>query len=142
MPGTALLLVGGDWYDALLLPEDRAMLVVGDVVGHGLDAAVAMGQLRTALVALAPAHPPAALLTELDAFLARTGVSDFASVCVAVYDPASGELEYAAAGHPFTIAVSLDGGVRRLDAAQSGPLGGPPTPPGRKRSRLSSPELH
>ena len=52
-PGTATLEVGGDWYDAFRLPSGSLALVVGDVVGHGLEAAVAMGQLRGALSALA-----------------------------------------------------------------------------------------
>ena len=48
---------GGDWYDAFVLPDDRLALVIGDVVGHGPDAAATMGQLRSALAAWRPARP-------------------------------------------------------------------------------------
>ena len=125
--GRESLLVGGDWYDAFVLPNGRIVLTVGDVVGHGLVAAAAMGQLRTALAALAPAHQPASLLAELDEFCARTEVSDFATLCVAFYDPATGDLDYASAGHPFILVISPDGSVRRLEDAQSPPLTGYPT---------------
>ena len=51
--GSDVLEVGGDWFDAFELPDGRIAVTVGDVVGHGLGAAAAMGQLRTALAALA-----------------------------------------------------------------------------------------
>ena len=64
-PGTAALEVGGDWYDAFTLPSGAVALVVGDVVGHGLEAAVAMGQLRGAVSALAQMTGPSELLGAL-----------------------------------------------------------------------------
>ena len=64
---------------------------VGDVVGHGLNAAASMGQLRTALAALAEyAASPGELLMQLDRFLTRTGASDYATVSYGVLDPANG----------------------------------------------------
>ena len=122
--GSAQLEVGGDWYDGFALDDGRIGFTMGDVIGHGLPAAAAMGQLRTALAALAPHFAPAALLEHLDAFLARTGVTDFATVCYARYDPDAGVLDYASAGHPPMLAVSPGGGARWLDAAQSPPLTG------------------
>ena len=87
--GSDVLEVGGDWYDAFELPDGRIALTVGDVVGHGLAAAAAMGQVRTALAALADhAAGPAELLERLDGFLARSRTTDFATVCYAVLDPA------------------------------------------------------
>lgn len=122
--GGKSLVVGGDWYDVHALDDGRVLLTVGDVVGHGLEAAVAMGQLRTAVAAFAPGSSPATLLGALDRFVARLGVTDFATVCVAFYDPESGRVDYASAGHPPIIAVSPGGQVTRLDAATSPPLCG------------------
>jgi PAS domain S-box-containing protein len=123
--GSDVLEVGGDWYDAFSLPDGRVGLTVGDVVGHGLVAAAAMGQLRTAVSALAQhSASPGALLSRLDGFLARTQTTDFATVCYAVLDPATGEIEYASAGHPPMLVVSPEGATSWLDGAQSPPLTG------------------
>ena len=116
-----MLEVGGDWYDAFELPDGRIALTVGDVVGHGLAAAAAMGQVRTALAALADhAAGPGELLERLDGFLARSKTTDFATVCYAVIDPATGILDYASAGHPPMLVVSPAGETIWLDQAQSG----------------------
>src|SRR5262249_14784203 len=123
--GSERLEVGGDWYDAFELPSGRVGLTVGDVVGHGLPAAAAMGQLRTALSALAmDADSPGDLLRRLDRFLARTQVTDFATICYAVLDPETGLLEYASGGHPPMLLVSASGETQWLDGAQSSPLFG------------------
>ena len=123
--GSAALEVGGDWYDAFTLPDGRVAVTVGDVVGHGLAAAAAMGQLRTAHAALAQhATDPGQLLTRLDDYLARPRTTDFATVCYGVLDPATGVLEYASAGHPPMLLVSPTGATRWLDGAQSPPLYG------------------
>jgi PAS domain S-box-containing protein len=125
--GSDALEVGGDWYDAFELPEGRIALTVGDVVGHGLAAAAAMGQVRTALAALAyHSSGPGQLLERLDGFLARTKTTDFATVCYVVLDPASGALEYASAGHPPMIVVSPAGETTWLAEGQSPPLSGDP----------------
>lgn len=120
--GSAQLEVGGDWYDGFALADSRIGFTMGDVIGHGLPAAAAMGQLRTALAALAAHFPPAALLEHLDAFLTSTEVTDFATVCYARYDPDAGVLDYASAGHPPMLTLSPGGQGRWLDAAQSPPL--------------------
>lgn len=123
--GSAALEVGGDWYDAFALEDGRVAVTVGDVVGHGLNAAASMGQLRTALAALADhAASPGDLLTRLDRFLARSGATDFATVCYGLLDPASGVFEYASAGHPPMLVVSPTGEIRWLDEAASPPLYG------------------
>jgi anti-sigma regulatory factor (Ser/Thr protein kinase) len=84
-----------------------------------------MGQLRTALSALAEyARTPGELLAQLDRFLARTGTTDFATVCYGLLDPASGVFEYASAGHPPMLVVTGAGETRWLDDAGSPPLFG------------------
>jgi phosphoserine phosphatase RsbU/P len=101
-PGVKDLQVGGDWYDAFWLePERRAALVVGDVVGRGLGAAATMGQLRSAVRALAlTGRGPAELLTSLDGYVRRHGVGQMATVvCVEVEVP-TGDMRFACAGHP------------------------------------------
>jgi PAS domain S-box-containing protein len=122
---SAALEVGGDWYDVFSLPDGRVALTVGDVVGHGLAAAASMGQLRTAVAALAQyAQSPSDLLTRLDRFVATTGTTEFATVCYGLLDPATGVFEYASAGHPPVLLVSPEGETRWLDEAQSPPLCG------------------
>lgn len=122
---SAALEVGGDWYDVFELPEGRVAFTVGDVVGHGLAAAAAMGQLRTALAALARyTESPGELLTRLDAYVATTRTTDLATVCFGVLDTTTGRFEYASAGHLPILLVSPRGETSWLDQAQSPPLYG------------------
>jgi len=86
--------LGGDWYDAMLLPGGRILLIVGDVAGHGLDAAITMGQMRSAARALGPISEPAVLLDALDQFAADTPDMLSATAAVAVIDPAERTLRY------------------------------------------------
>jgi PAS domain S-box-containing protein len=100
-PGVRSLEVGGDWHDEIALPGGDVVLVVGDVVGRGLGAASAMGQLRSATRALAVAGlEPAELLERLDDFVAGVDVAAFATLAVVRLDPATGEGAMACAGHP------------------------------------------
>jgi serine/threonine-protein kinase RsbW len=121
--GTAALEVGGDWYDAFRLPSGSIALVVGDVVGHGLEAAVAMGQLRGAVGALAQSAGPAPLLEHLDAFVENVPVAATATLAYVVLDARSGRINYACAGHPPPLVVSPDGATRFLWDGRSAPLG-------------------
>ena len=113
--------LGGDWYDAVPLPGGRILLLVGDVAGHGLQAAIAMGQMRTAAHALAPAHGPAALLDALDQFVGSGPEASSATAAVAVIDPADRTLRYCLAGHPPLLLRDPDGTLTVLDEAR-GPL--------------------
>lgn len=101
-PGVGGLEVGGDWYDAFWLDdEDTVGLVVGDVVGRGLEAASSMGQLRSAVRALASTGlAPGALLDALDRYSRRHGVGRMTTVVYAQLSLASGCLRFACAGHP------------------------------------------
>lgn len=121
-PGSRELAVGGDWYDAVELPDGRLVLTVGDVVGHGLRAAAVMGQLRSAIATLAfVADGPAQLLQRLDAFAERTDGAECATLVCAYLDPATGVLRYACAGHPPPVVVAPDG-VSCLWGGRSTPL--------------------
>ncbi len=124
LPAASVLNVGGDWYDAIPLPEDRLLLVVGDVVGHGVRAALAMGEVRTATRALAARlSGPGDLLGELDRYVA--GMADIVfctAVCILV-DMRTGELRYAAGGHPPCLLRRPDGTVERFDDVGGAPLG-------------------
>ena len=121
MPAETRYGIGGDWYDAVLLPGGRILLLVGDVAGHGLKAAITMGQMRTAARALAPTHGPATLLDALDQF-AGTGPDELsATAAVAVIDPAERTLRYSLAGHPPLLLRDPDGTLAMLGEAR-GPL--------------------
>jgi GAF domain-containing protein len=121
MPAEARYGIGGDWYDAVLLPGGRILLLVGDVAGHGLKAAITMGQMRSAARALAPTHGPAALLDALDQF-AGTGPDGLAATAaVAVIDPAERTLRYSLAGHPPLLLRDPGGTLAMLGEAR-GPL--------------------
>jgi serine/threonine-protein kinase RsbW len=122
-PGTAALEVGGDWYDAFTLQSGAIALVVGDVVGHGLEAAVAMGQLRGAVSALAQTAGPALLLERLDAFVETVPSAATATLAYVELDTETGRLRYACAGHPPPLVVSPDGRTRFLWEGRSAPLG-------------------
>ncbi|MES4889643.1 SpoIIE family protein phosphatase [Streptomyces sp. NPDC096012] len=99
--------VGGDWYDVIVLSGARVALVVGDVVGRGLGAAVTMGRLRTAVRAFADIDlMPDELLTRLDDVVIRlqreetTDEGELSATCLyAVYDPVSRRCSVASAGH-------------------------------------------
>ncbi|BBC28967.1 Histidine kinase [Streptomyces graminofaciens] len=98
--GTRGAEVGGDWYDVLALPGDAVGLAIGDVMGHDVEAATVMGQLRSALHSLAlKGASPAEVLTRLDAYLQSLDTERFATCLYAVYDPCRHRLRYAASGH-------------------------------------------
>lgn len=129
--------VGGDWYETLPLPDGRIGIAVGDVVGHGLDAAATMGRLRTALAALAPHTPaPGALLARLQQFADGPNGTDFATVGFAALDPATGRLDYAYAGHPPMLLLPPGGPPDWLDGGRSMPLCRPGS--GRDRGEAST----
>ncbi|MFI7412731.1 SpoIIE family protein phosphatase [Streptomyces sp. NPDC049627] len=143
-PADELTGLGGDWYDVIPLSGARVALVVGEVPGHGIDAAAAMGRLRTAVRTLAALDlPPEEVLAHLDDLVARSareegvepGGEDDGSAqgvgsgCVyVVYDPVDGACTMAAAGHPAPAVVMPDGSVAFVDLPQGPPLGvgGPP----------------
>ena len=123
-PAGDLLEVGGDWYDAFLLDADRVAAVVGDVVGRGLPAAAAMGQLRSAVRALATIDAgPAALIERLDRFVDGVPAAAMATLVYAELDLRTGVLRYACAGHPPPVVVDAAGRAVVLWEGRSAPLG-------------------
>jgi sigma-B regulation protein RsbU (phosphoserine phosphatase) len=113
-PAVSDLEVGGDWYDAFWLGEGRIALVVGDIVGRGIKAAASMGQLRSATRALASTDlRPAALLEALDAYVARHGVGNMATIVYAELRLDPIELRFACAGHLPPV-IALGGEEPRL----------------------------
>ncbi|MFG2129444.1 SpoIIE family protein phosphatase [Streptomyces sp. NPDC048751] len=103
--------VGGDWYDVLALPDGAVGLAIGDVMGHDVEAATVMGQLRSALHSLAmEGAEPAQVLARLDAYLQSLATERFATCLYAVYDPHRHRLRYAAGGHlpPLLVAADTD----------------------------------
>ncbi|WP_415953639.1 SpoIIE family protein phosphatase [Streptomyces sp. KLOTTS4A1] len=125
LPGTLLGRVGGDWFDSVKLPGSRTALVVGDVMGHGLNSAAMMGQLRTAVQTMAALDlPPAQLLRNLDDLAQRLGDQYLATCLYAVYDPIAGELQIANAGHiPPVVVRAEDGRSDLLDLPTGAPIG-------------------
>ncbi len=116
------LSVGGDWYDLVELGEHRRALIVGDCVGHGLQAATAMGQLRSASRAmLLEGRDPASVLEGLDLFAGSVEGAYCATVVCAIIDRPTGEITYSRAGHPPPL-VSGPEGARWLDGGLSVPL--------------------
>ncbi|MEU8828171.1 SpoIIE family protein phosphatase [Streptomyces sp. NPDC048636] len=135
-PAAARSGVGGDWFDVIPLSGARVALVVGDVVGHGLQASATMGRLRTALRTLAEVDlAPEELLTQLDDLVARRDDApelesdepepgDFGATCLyAVYDPVSGRCSFARAGHPAPAVVRPGGPADFLELPAGPPLG-------------------
>ncbi|MGH4029060.1 SpoIIE family protein phosphatase [Actinomycetota bacterium Odt1-20B] len=125
LPGTLLGRVGGDWFDSVKLPGSRTALVVGDVMGHGLNSAAMMGQLRTAVQTMAALDlPPAQLLRNLDDLAQRLGEHYLATCLYVVYDPIADELHLANAGHiPPVLVRAEDGRSELLELPTGAPIG-------------------
>jgi serine phosphatase RsbU (regulator of sigma subunit) len=118
-PATPDLAVGGDWYDVFPVGPERVAFAVGDVSGHGIEAAALMGQLRNALraYALEEATPPV-VMERLNRLLCRLDVDSFATAVFGVVTPDAVEL--AVAGHPSPVVFGPDGA--RLWHEARGPL--------------------
>jgi PAS domain S-box-containing protein len=123
-PAGEQLEVGGDWYDTFSLPGGTVAIVVGDVVGRGLIAASAMGQLRSATRALAGAGlGPASVLAHLDTFVAQIRAAEYATLAYAEIDPDSGRTRFASAGHPPPVLLDAPDAPRLFMGGRSMPLG-------------------
>ena len=126
LPATRGVHVGGDWYDIVDRPDGTVAFAVGDIAGHGLQAAAAMGQVRSAWRALALSMTePNAILTSLDRFAGSVDGAFFSTILTLLLDPSRGELRYASAGHPPALVIEPDGSTRFLEGGRSVPLGLP-----------------
>jgi len=122
-PATQGAGVGGDWLDLIPLGAGRVGVLVGDVMGRGLEAATVMGQLRSAARALArTGMPPRDLMHALDMF-AQDISGQLTTCCYLVIDPDAGQVSGCSAGHLPVLAVDPGGTVRRLPIPVSVPLG-------------------
>jgi phosphoserine phosphatase RsbU/P len=110
--------VGGDYFDYFLCPDGRVTLLVGDVSGKGMPAALLMSSLQARLQVLSEMGlPPATLVARLNQGLtARTPGNRFITFFFSIYDPATGELTYCNAGHNPPLVLRRDGSIELLEA--------------------------
>jgi hypothetical protein len=126
LPAESAMEIGGDWYDAFLLADGVMALVIGDVVGHDLQAAAHMAEVRNMLRALAWTHvePPSMIMRRLDEAVTHTSDAPMATLVFArVEGPEGGpwQLHWVNAGHPPPLLITRDGGTRFLTGGH-GPL--------------------
>ncbi|MCV2490028.1 SpoIIE family protein phosphatase [Geodermatophilus sp. YIM 151500] len=145
VPATEAARVGGDWYDAFLQRDGTPVVVIGDVVGHDIAAAAAMGQLRGLLRGIAhySGAGPVEVLRGLDEAVTSMHADTLATAAVARFEPAGAgrtRLRWANAGHPPPVLVGRDGRVTVL-GGRSGDLllGVDPAAGRRERVRLLRP---
>ncbi len=124
LPGSVGVDVGGDWYDAIQLEDGRVGLVIGDVVGKGVQAAAMMGQLRNALRAYASEHTdPGQVVARLGRLVDGMVEAPFATLAYLVVDPRTRHLRYVVAGHPPPLVLAPDGSTRFLEGGRTLPIG-------------------
>jgi signal transduction histidine kinase/DNA-binding response OmpR family regulator/serine phosphatase RsbU (regulator of sigma subunit)/anti-sigma regulatory factor (Ser/Thr protein kinase) len=129
--------VGGDWYDVIALGAGRTALVLGDVMGRGVQAAAVMGQLRAAVRAYAQLDlPPGDVLEHLDGVVRELGEDQIVTCVYAVFDARDRSLTYANAGHLPPLLSTPGEPARRLTEAGGPPLGSGPVSLGEERVEL------
>ncbi len=131
-PATQGIAIGGDWYDAFLQPDGDTVLVIGDVMGHDIEAAAAMGQVKTLVrgIGYDCLDPPAGLLRRVDHAMVGLDVPAMATALVARIELAADDdgrparrLRWATAGHPDPLLLLEDGTVLDLSAPIGPPVG-------------------
>jgi serine phosphatase RsbU (regulator of sigma subunit)/anti-sigma regulatory factor (Ser/Thr protein kinase) len=112
--------IGGDWYDAFMLPDGRLMVSIGDITGRGLPAATTMGQIRHTVRAYGVQRlAPGGTMDAVNAFVTQSPERWYLSMWLGILDPHTGELVYSAAGHPPPLVID-ERGAAYMDA--KGPL--------------------
>lgn len=115
IPASSEAVVGGDWYDAFALDERRILVSVGDVTGHGIEAATLMGKLRQSLRAIALSNPQSSdIIRLLDQTLKLEDDDRVVTAVVAIVDMGKCTVEYTSAGHPPPLMRSADGTIVEL----------------------------
>jgi serine phosphatase RsbU (regulator of sigma subunit) len=128
LPASNTASVGGDWYEGLLLDDQRLALVVGDVTGHGLAAAADMALLRGMITALLHSGVAVAdVFSEMSGVLLQRSGLLLATAALVVVDVADETITYATAGHPPPFMQPPTDELRRLDAANAPMIGLPST---------------
>lgn len=123
VPAETGLAAGGDWFDVIPLAGGRVALVIGDVAGHGLEAASLMGQLRLAVRAYAlEGHAPGAIADRTDALLHDVAEDQMATLLIVMLDVGTRAAVMVGAGHPRPIAIS-PAGASLLPVESAPPLG-------------------
>lgn len=123
LPGAGGIDIGGDWYDAIPLDDNRLMIAVGDVSGRGLGAGAVMASLRYSIRAFASqGDMPATVLTKLSNLLDLSRDRHFATVLCAVVDVAGRTITIANAGHPNPLLIDA-AGIRFIDTRVGVPIG-------------------
>lgn len=121
VPATADIQVGGDWYDVIQLPDGLIGLAIGDVAGHGLQAAATMGQVRMALRAYALQDPaPVAVMSSVHQLVSQLPTAEMVTLLYLLFDPGARHLRFTNAGHPPALV---------FDTARGEYLGGGLSPP-------------
>ncbi|MFF2326590.1 MULTISPECIES: SpoIIE family protein phosphatase [unclassified Streptomyces] len=123
LPADRSVMVGGDWFDVLPLRDGRHLKAMGDVMGHGVEAAVAMSHYRSLLRMFADDElPPHRILEQLDRMVERSGLDRAATCLLAVVDRSGGVCEVASAGHLPPVLIEPGGsGARVCDGVPVGP---------------------
>jgi serine phosphatase RsbU (regulator of sigma subunit) len=131
-PAASNMHVGGDWYDAFQQPDGATLLVIGDVVGHNVDAAAAMGQIRSILrgIAYDRQEAPARVLERVDHVLDGLRIGTLATVLIARIEQSEEDaragrrrLRWSSAGHPPPVVRHADGRVEVLETPPETLLG-------------------
>jgi hypothetical protein len=133
-PASELPRLGGDWYDALTLPDGARCVVIGDVTGHDVEAAPLMGRIRNMLRALVHDHggPTSLVLSKLDSALTMFAEPPTATLVLGRIEETAGaySFSWSNAGHPPPLLVGADGSTRYLAPSQHGiPVGIDPAVP-------------
>jgi serine phosphatase RsbU (regulator of sigma subunit) len=124
LPCGSSAMVGGDWFETIRLSFGRTLLVIGDVMGHGVEAAVDMSAYRTLLRYVAATDlPPHRILRQLDHLTAESDATRPATCLLALVEPARHRATFASAGHLPPVLFRPDGPARLLEVPTGPPLG-------------------
>ncbi len=122
LPAEDLAQVGGDWYDVFALDNERYFFSLGDVTGHGMEAALVMSRVRQAFVSFASVDDePASILERANRVLRMHKESMVTALC-GVFNTRTGDLTYGSAGHLPSLIRSVDGSIREV-TSNAPPLG-------------------